>query len=488
MAAFDAKQRELTLRLVLCGPQQAGKSATLDRLRERLGDRGVASTRTLASLPAVIFGEPTARLLIEIREIDPTDAETDLATCAIAAADGVIFVADSRRERLREDLVSYAWFLERMRESGRGELPGVLLLNRRDSSACLPAADLEAVMGTGRFPSFEIDATRGEEVARGVGEVLRRAATRVHGELMLGDTGITLPNLLGAVDVAVTRESAPRPPAAAPAQVVMPSPRPAEPAPPAARRRRESAAPPRSPLLQLGRRMLVEHGRLSRARRRLRDHAAWIEEEARRPIAFLKTLFLHLEREAPRLTTALDEAVAGGAEVLGHLETILAGTRRSAMFDASRDRSDARSRPCDVAMLARQAFGSIRRDHREARLAFRCESNSWVDGDPGSLRALLWAAFAAVARSNAPRTGRPVPVRLRVDGSGRSLRMRIGRLGEVVRGRGVEELVLARRLARRLGLSFRLVERRPGRRELRLELVTHAAPRPREPERDPARS
>jgi len=33
MAAFDAKQRELTLRLVLCGPQQAGKSATLDRLR-----------------------------------------------------------------------------------------------------------------------------------------------------------------------------------------------------------------------------------------------------------------------------------------------------------------------------------------------------------------------------------------------------------------------------------------------------------------------
>jgi hypothetical protein len=52
----------------------------------------------------------------------------------------------------------------------------------------------------------------------------------------------------------------------------------------------------------------LEQGRLSRERRRLRDHAAWIEEEARRPLAFLKALFLHLEREAPRLSNTLDEA------------------------------------------------------------------------------------------------------------------------------------------------------------------------------------
>jgi hypothetical protein len=220
------KQCELTLRLVLCGPTQAGKSSTLERPARAPRRRGVASPRTLSSLPTVIYGEPTARLLVEIREIDPIETESDFATCALAAADGVLFVADSRRERLRDDLVAYAWFLERMREAGRGELPGVLLLNRRDASTCLPPADIEAVLGEGRFPSFEIDATRSPETTRGVGELLRRAATRVHGELLLGDSGITLANLLGSVDVAITREAPkpapvepePKPVAAAPAE------------------------------------------------------------------------------------------------------------------------------------------------------------------------------------------------------------------------------------------------------------------------------
>jgi hypothetical protein len=479
MAGFDAKQRELTLRLVLCGPTQAGKSATLDRLRERLGDRGVASSRTLASQPAVIYGEPTARLLIEVREVDPTDAETDLATCAIAAADGVIFVADSRRERLRDVLVAYAWFLERLREAGRNEMPGVLLLNRRDSPTCLTPIDLEAALGSGRFPSFETDATRGEEIARGVGEVLRRAATRVHGELMLGQAGITLPNLLGAVDVSVTRESAP-PKAAAPA--------PAAPAiakaPPAAAhppRRRADFAPIRSPLLRFGRRMLADQAKLWRARRRLRDQLAWIEEEARRPIAFLKTLFLHLEREAPRLSTALDEAVAGGAELLGHLEAILNGTRRHTAAEAARERTESHSRPCNVPVLARQAFASVERA-ATSRLKLQRGALPWVDGDPDVLRALFWAAFTAVTRSNPVRKNRSTLLRLRVESDGRALRLRMGHFGTLKRGAGIEELVLARRLARRLGLTFKLVRRKAGRRDLCLELG-HATPaRARTPE------
>jgi hypothetical protein len=475
MAAFDPKQRELTLRLVLCGPTQAGKTATLERLRERLGDRGVASTRTLASQPVVIFAEPTARLLVEIREIDPTDAETDLATCAIAAADGVVFLADSRRERLRDDLVAYAWFLERMRESGRGELPGVLLLNRRDEPTCLAPQDLEAVLGSSRFPSFETDARRGEEIARGVGELLRRAATRVHGELMLGDSGITLPNLLGAVDVAVTRESAPQKPAAEPKSA------PATVAPEAPAKKKRVAAPPRAPLLQFGRRMLVEQARLSRSRRRLRDHAAWIVEESRRPIMFLKTLFLHLEREAPRLSTSLDEAVAGGAELLGHLEAILTGTRRSANVDGARERAETHSRPCDVAMLARQAYVAVERDHRDVRFSLKRAELPWIDGDPDLVRALFWSAFAAVVRSNAPRKNRPVIVRLRVQSSGRGLNLRVGRFGAIGRGTGVDELVLARRLARRLGFTFELAVRRGGRRELRLGWASQPA-RVREPE------
>jgi hypothetical protein len=464
MAAFDPKQRELTLRVVLCGPTQAGKSETLARLRERLGDRNVVPSRTLVSQPAVIFAEPTARLVVEAREVDPIEAECDLATCAIAAADGVMFVADSRRERLRDDLVAYAWFLERMREAGRTELPGVLLLNRREASTRVAPVDLEAALGAGRFPAFETEATRGEEISRGVGELLRRAATRIHGELLLGNSGITLPNLLSAVDVAVTRE------------VVVPPP-PVEVAKPVEPTRAPTAAPPRSPLLRFGRRMLAEQSRLSRERRRLRDHVAWVEEEVRRPLAFLKSLFLHMEREAPRLSTALDEAVAGASEVLAHLEAILSGARKSAAADASRERSDPNARACDVSMLARQAFAALERELGASRLAFKRGSLPWVDGDPDALRALLWATFSAVARSNRSREGRKLVIRLRVRADGRALRIRVGRLGEIRRSAGLEELVLARRIARRLGLRFALHDRRAGRRDITIDLGAAPAPR-----------
>ncbi len=463
MAAFDPKQRELTLRFVLCGPTQAGKSATLDRLRERLGDRSIVPTRTLVSLPTVIFGEPTARLIVEVREIDPVDADSDLATCAIAAADGVIFVADSRRERLRDDVVAYAWFLERVREAGRSEVPGVLLLNRRDATTRLASVDLEAALGSGRFASFETDATRGEEIARGVGELLRRAATRIHGEFLLGNSGVTLPNLLGAVDVAISREPPPPPPSR---PELKEAEKPVEPQP----RPPQSMAPPRSPLLRFGCRMLADQSRLARDRRRLREQVARVEEEVHRPLAFLKSLFLHLEREAPRLSAELDEAVGGANEVISHLETILSGARRGVQTDASRDRGDGRARPCDVSMLARQAFAAIEREFPSPRLTLKRGSLPWVDGDPDALRTLLWATFAAVARSSPPREKRPQIVRLRVRSDGRALKLRVGRLGAIARGTGLEELVLARRVARRLGFKLSLLARRAGRRDVSIEL------------------
>jgi len=70
---------------------------------------------------------------------------------------------------------------------------------------------------------------------------------------------------------------------------------------------------------------------------------------------------------------------------------------------------------------------------------------------------------------------------LRVQSSGRGLNLRVGRFGAIGRGTGVDELVLARRLARRLGFTFELAVRRGGRRELRLGWASQPA-RVREPE------
>jgi hypothetical protein len=475
MARFDAAQRELLVQLTLCGPAQAGKSTVLDRLRERLGER-VVGRRRLHAAPILVGPAPALRLLVDVVEVEPVEADAAVAGLAFAESDGLLFVADARHERLRDDVVAYAWLLEQMRAAERDDLLGVLLLNRRDAPTRLTATDLEAAIGAGRFPSFEVDATHGDEVARGVGELVRRVLARVHARDGLESSGVALSDLVVAFDAVASRA----PEAAAPSPVA--SGATAEPASPSAAPEsavaESSVLRVRAPLVRFGQRIVRDQGRLARERRRLHDRLAWIEEETRRPLAFLASLFRHLERESPRLSSALEEAVAGGREVLAHLESIVAAHPDPTRRDRGEGRL-ARRQPCDLEAVARQAFAALERDRSLARLELRAASLPWWVGDVDALRALLWLLFVAVARSRAETSrSRPGVVRVRARVTSGAVRLRISRLGALRRGRGLDELLLARRLARRLGLAFTLVARRAGRRDVELQFVPSSCAAP----------
>jgi signal recognition particle receptor subunit beta len=89
-------------------------------------------------------------------------------------ADGVLFVADSTPERLGANAVSLRELESLLAESGRRDLPLVLVYNKRDLPGALPVERLETELNPAGRESFEAVATRGEGLAEALVAVSRR--------------------------------------------------------------------------------------------------------------------------------------------------------------------------------------------------------------------------------------------------------------------------------------------------------------------------
>jgi signal recognition particle receptor subunit beta len=97
----------------------------------------------------------------------------------LQGADGVVFVADSQRRQLEENVESYRDLHEALAEQGidAREMPLVLQYNKQDlppELVCSPD-ELDGLLNFRDVPSFRSDALAG----KGVFETLRRASELV---------------------------------------------------------------------------------------------------------------------------------------------------------------------------------------------------------------------------------------------------------------------------------------------------------------------
>lgn len=92
-------------------------------------------------------------------------------------ADGVVFVADSQRSRLRDNLDSILDLEQNLIRHNRSleEIPWVLQYNKRDLDDCLPVDVLQRKLNYTNVPYFPSLAIRG----RGVSETLKSIIQRV---------------------------------------------------------------------------------------------------------------------------------------------------------------------------------------------------------------------------------------------------------------------------------------------------------------------
>jgi signal recognition particle receptor subunit beta len=181
---IDHGRRLLLAKIVYCGPGLAGKTTNLALVRanapagsaSELVSEEAHSERTVHfHLQCTEFGlVHGCGIQAEFWTIPGQSYYAGTRRQLLAGADGVVFVADSRREALDENIESMNEMLGNLRHHGLPEdLPVVMQYNKQDAPTALKREQLDPLMNVRGWPSFAAVASEGRGVLETVHEVLR---------------------------------------------------------------------------------------------------------------------------------------------------------------------------------------------------------------------------------------------------------------------------------------------------------------------------
>ena len=220
---YNPARQEIVLKVVYYGPGLAGKTTNLQFLRDR-----VPAGRASELVSVDTHSERTIQfdfLAVELGKVQGMDVRLDFYTVpgqsyyaatrrqVLTAADGVVFVADSRREALDENIDAMNEMLNNLRHHGLpDDLPIIVQYNKQDLPTAVPFEQLQPLLNVRGWPSFPAAAINGEGVAETCEALARSLADRLaHSELPVVLT--SLPQVsAGPQSQHAVRTPAPEPP------------------------------------------------------------------------------------------------------------------------------------------------------------------------------------------------------------------------------------------------------------------------------------
>ncbi len=185
MAQVNPLTREVLIKLVYYGPGLGGKTTTLQKVhtaspaetRGKIVSLATPVDRTLYFdfMPlrvAPVHGYPVRLQLFTVPGQVYFNATRKLV---LTGADGVVFVADSQRERQDANLESLQNLEANLGEQDRtlSVVPHVFQFNKRDLDNILPISELSAALNMHGAPAFESAAARGQGVLEPLDELVR---------------------------------------------------------------------------------------------------------------------------------------------------------------------------------------------------------------------------------------------------------------------------------------------------------------------------
>ena len=196
MTLVNYQTREITCKIVYCGPGRSGKTTNLQTIYSRVPDERKGRMLSLAT--------QTDRTLffdffpLDLGRISGFQTRLQLYTVpgqvyyrgtrrlVLHGVDGVVFVADSQTRQLRENIESFQDLHDNLAEQGvdARSVPLVIQYNKQDlpRELILGAAELSEALNFRAVPEFSADALRGD----GVFETLRGIADLVLKKLSAG--------------------------------------------------------------------------------------------------------------------------------------------------------------------------------------------------------------------------------------------------------------------------------------------------------------
>ncbi len=191
MVFINYAAREINVKIVYYGPGLGGKTTNLQYIYERTSPDQKGKLISLATetertlffdfLPLDLGTVKGFRIRFHLYTVPGQVFYDASRKLILKGADGVVFVADSQRERMDANVESLNNLKVNLRENGLDILaiPYVLQLNKRDLPSAVPVEEMLRVLHVKGEPVFEAVATRGI----GVFETLKAIARLVLQEL-----------------------------------------------------------------------------------------------------------------------------------------------------------------------------------------------------------------------------------------------------------------------------------------------------------------
>ncbi len=194
MAVVNHDTRDVSFKLVYCGTPMGGKTTNLQYIHSRLDGTQRGDLHTLATsndrtlffdfLPiqtVVINGYRTRFALYTVPGQVHYQATRQMT---LKGVDGIIFVADSRLERMEENLTAWRGMVRNLQDNGTPveSLPLVIQYNKRDLPGIAPVQYMEYLLNNGpqRHPGYEASAAGGHNVFATLNALAQEVLQRFH--------------------------------------------------------------------------------------------------------------------------------------------------------------------------------------------------------------------------------------------------------------------------------------------------------------------
>lgn len=193
MSLVNYSTREITCKIVYYGPGRSGKTSNLQYIHTYVPDEKKGPMVSLATetdrtlffdfLPLDLGSISGFRTRIQLYTVPGQVYYNATRKLVLRGADGVVFVADSQREQLQENIESLRNLHENLLEENINvrDFPMVLQYNKRDLPGVASIAELEDALNYRNVPAFPAATITGEgvfETLKGVSQLVLQSLSK----------------------------------------------------------------------------------------------------------------------------------------------------------------------------------------------------------------------------------------------------------------------------------------------------------------------
>ncbi len=184
MPLINMSKREIMCKIVYYGIGLSGKTTNLHYIHKVVNPRDVGTMvsidteteRTLYFdlLPLDMGQVHGFHLKFQLYTVPGQVLYQQTRVSVLKGADGIVFVADSQANKLKENIESWNELTDQLRRQGRNpsDFPIIMQWNKRDLPDVLPLSILEQYLNPFRRPAFEAVAVNGHGVVESLRKVI----------------------------------------------------------------------------------------------------------------------------------------------------------------------------------------------------------------------------------------------------------------------------------------------------------------------------